>query len=477
MAKPKGFLPIRFSEDGRAALCLVMSITNWVCIVISLSLLGLGLYIKFAVEEYTNLVTNYDGESLPYLLISVGTVSSITNLVGGWIAFISGNPKKRMSLRFAHFGYIIWTLCVSVAVFAGGIMCFTHTNHLRDSFHGGLTAAMSLYKDGEIHKYEIDKLQMSFKCCGNTAYTDWFQIPWIHTDYLDIQSEDQLMTLEAAGGYRGDDAPFSCCSPSSHRPCVHHKVHDNRAHVNYDYREHITLHSMGCRDALMNHFGDTILKNAGAIIFGIFVLQLMVAIVTRYLETSLTEAALSDDPTGPSYGYLINTGSKKESGDDFEKTTLTGEDDDPVYQDPDGPGTPSKSKRRFSQGGSRRQSTASQAYESYNEMFDRRQSMSPGKMTSFSPPGNDRRVSTANAGRRISTGSELRRLGSALARARNNIDANHSSGYLMPESNSPPQAPPPPPPPPPPPMGGAPTTANQDESCSWGSDEWDEYTQ
>lgn len=490
MAKSKGIIPIRFTEEGRATLCLVMSIINWICIGISLSLLGLGLYIKFAVEEYTNLVTDYDGNSLPYLLVSLGVLSAITNCAGGWIAFISGNPKKRMALRFVHFGYVVWTLCISVAVFAGGIMCFTHVSHLRESFHGGLTSAMALYKNGEVHKSEIDKLQMSFKCCGNTGYTDWFQIPWIHTDYLDIQSEEELIALEDAGGYRSDDAPFSCCSPRSHRPCVHHNVHDNAAHVNYDYREHVTLHSDGCQDALMNYFGDTILMNGGAIVLGIFVLQLMVAVVTRYLETSLTEAALGGDTTGPSYGYLINVGSKTENGDDLEKTPLTVDSEEAIYEDPE-PGTPSKRKFSIVPGTNRRMSSASPICDSYNDIHGRRSSMSPRKMSTFSPgnerrssvsprkqstysPGHERRVSTA--GHRMSTGSELRRLNTVYS-VRGGDDASYANLPAVTGTGVPP--PPPGPPPQPPPMRPTNQADSQAESCSvdgWGSDEWDEYT-
>ncbi len=70
-----------------------------------------------------------------------------------------------------------------------------------------------------------------------------------------------------------DDVPFSCCSTKAERPCIHHHVHQNDRHLNYDYNLQVTLNTMGCKEALMEFFGDTILTNAGSGILGIFGLQ------------------------------------------------------------------------------------------------------------------------------------------------------------------------------------------------------------
>lgn len=190
--KAKGCVSFLLTENARAGLCLVISIVNWVCIVVSLLLLSLGTYIKLSLQQFTNLVTDYDGDSLPYLLISLGLLSALSNGFGGWLAFASADPDRRLFLRFFHFGYVIETLCVCVAIFAGAIMCFAHIQHLHDSFHGGLTAAMIKYREDHTFKQEMDLLQMEYSCCGNDGYTDWFQVSWIHEDYLNIQSAAQM---------------------------------------------------------------------------------------------------------------------------------------------------------------------------------------------------------------------------------------------------------------------------------------------
>ena len=50
-------------------------------------------------------------------------------------------------------------------------------------FQGGILKAMRQYALTPILKQEIDELQMDFSCCGNDAYSDWFENPWILADY------------------------------------------------------------------------------------------------------------------------------------------------------------------------------------------------------------------------------------------------------------------------------------------------------
>ena len=50
---------------------------------------------------------------------------------------------------------------------------------------GGLLTSMKHYRDRPVTKKVIDHMQQKFSCCGNEKYTDWFQIYWISTDYVD----------------------------------------------------------------------------------------------------------------------------------------------------------------------------------------------------------------------------------------------------------------------------------------------------
>lgn len=74
------------------------------------------------------------------------------------------------------------------------------------------------------------------------------------------------------GQYLSDDVPFSCCNADAHRPCIHHGVHTNSKHYNYDYANHITLNKIGCTEALMKDFGQYLQKAGGLLLF-LFFLQ------------------------------------------------------------------------------------------------------------------------------------------------------------------------------------------------------------
>lgn len=76
------------------------------------------------------------------------------------------------------------------------------------------------------------------------------------------------------GQYLTDDVPFSCCRPTSPRPCIHHQVQDNDIHYNYDYRTGLTLHTIGCKEKLMEYFGSQFTK-LGAAAFGLLGVQVM----------------------------------------------------------------------------------------------------------------------------------------------------------------------------------------------------------
>lgn len=66
--------------------------------------------------------------------------------------------------------------------------------------------------------------------------------------------------------YLNDDAPYSCCDPNKTRPCIHHHIHDNDLHFNYDFKTELTLYKTGCTTALMSFFGDVVLKDVGIVV-------------------------------------------------------------------------------------------------------------------------------------------------------------------------------------------------------------------
>ncbi|XP_050405930.1 peripherin-2 [Patella vulgata] len=176
------------------------------------------------------------------------------------------------------------------------------TWYLNRAFDKGIYKAMRNYKTNKTLKIEIDTLQIDFRCCGNNKYTDWFKISWIREEYVNT---DRKKTEIQVGGYRNDDVPFSCCDSASRRPCINHHVHDNDMHYSYDYRMKTTIYPQGCRESLVTFYGKQLMTYTGFALLGTAAFQLIVVIMTRFLQTSIAQALELGDPEAPTIGYFF----------------------------------------------------------------------------------------------------------------------------------------------------------------------------
>ncbi|XP_022081595.1 photoreceptor outer segment membrane glycoprotein 2-like [Acanthaster planci] len=293
-------LPIQITEPNRRRLSTLLWIVHWICAICGLTVISIGVYIRIRIRDKVNLIEGYDGKALPLMLIIVGGITTVIDLVGGKLCERIADLSQREKLKSFLLPYLLVFLVLNVCIFVAGCMCFSHRFHLHESFDRGLVKAMEQYKNNETVKYEINQLQIDFECCGNNGYEDWFAVQWIGIEYL---SNDLAGTM-TGGQYLNDDAPYSCCKSGMLRPCIHHHVHDNDRHYNYDYREGLTLYQRGCKHALMDYF-TTRLNRIGSIILVVFVLKSVIFIVLRYLQTSIENAYKEDDPEGTAPGWLL----------------------------------------------------------------------------------------------------------------------------------------------------------------------------
>lgn len=73
--------------------------------------------------------------------------------------------------------------------------------------------------------------------------------------------------------YLLDGVPFSCCNPTSPRPCLQYHLTDNSAHYSYDYHaEELNLHSRGCRQALIDYYMD-LMNSTGPGVLSVILIQ------------------------------------------------------------------------------------------------------------------------------------------------------------------------------------------------------------
>ncbi|XP_074655721.1 peripherin-2-like [Tubulanus polymorphus] len=263
----------------------------------------MGTYIKLALEEKINLVDKYNSDTLPWMVIAVALASLIINALGFVLGILTQNPERRNTIKQFLLPFICVDIVLAIFIFASGMLAFAHIQHLHHSFTHGILDAMKKYKTTKHIKIVIDQTQMDYECCGGEFYTDWFNVPWVSEVYVDMLSTYAKSKM-ADGKFLPDDVPFSCCSVKSRRPCIHHRVQENKYHHNYDYRKQTTLHMRGCRDAIMTYF-EQMLLTAGGIIVGIFVIRVIGIFVARFLQTAVVSALEKGDPECPSTAWLF----------------------------------------------------------------------------------------------------------------------------------------------------------------------------
>ncbi|XP_059404946.1 RDS/peripherin-like protein xRDS35 [Carassius carassius] len=182
----------------------------------------------------------------------------------------------------------------------------------------GLKNGIHFYKDTDtpgrcFQKQTIDHLQMEFQCCGNNDYKDWFEMQWISNRYLDFSSKEVKDRIKSNvdGRYLVDGVPFSCCNPSSPRPCIQYKITNNTAHYNYDHQtEELNIFIRGCREALVNYYMG-LMNTIGAVVLSVFLLQSSVLASVRLLQTSMEALAGQENVEIETEGYLLEKGVKE----------------------------------------------------------------------------------------------------------------------------------------------------------------------
>ena len=77
------------------------------------------------------------------------------------------------------------------------------------------------------------------------------------------------------GQYLMDGVPFSCCNPSSPRPCIQGQMTNNSAHYSYDhYTEDLNVWKRGCREAMLTYYGG-LMNTIGALVLLVTILEVI----------------------------------------------------------------------------------------------------------------------------------------------------------------------------------------------------------
>ncbi|KAF7251495.1 Photoreceptor outer segment membrane glycoprotein 2 [Varanus komodoensis] len=305
-------LKVKFTKTKRDKLAQILWLLNWISVVSGAILFSLGLFLKIEIRKRSELMAKGNINSVPNMLISVGVVACIINFLGGKICYDCTDSNKFNRWKLVMLPYIVCTFCFTFCILVGAVMCYTTRNELEESLYLGLREAMKFYKDTDIPgrcflKRTIDTLQIRFQCCGNNGFRDWFEIQWVSVRYLDMASKDVQDRLKSNidGKFLVDGVPFSCCNPTSPRPCIQYQLTNNTAHYNYDFlTEELNIWMKGCREALLDYYTD-IMRSIGITVLIVWLFELSVLTGVRYLQTAMKNVLLLGDPHCDSDGWLL----------------------------------------------------------------------------------------------------------------------------------------------------------------------------
>lgn len=100
-----------------------------------------------------------------------------------------------------------------------------------------------------------------------------------------ITSSCSRVKSNVDGRYLVDGVPFSCCNPSSPRPCIQYQITNNSAHYNYEYQtEELNIYLQGCREALLSYYMG-LMNTIGGGVLSVFLLQVFLKSFGRVLIT------------------------------------------------------------------------------------------------------------------------------------------------------------------------------------------------
>ncbi|XP_030648776.1 RDS/peripherin-like protein xRDS35 [Chanos chanos] len=309
---------MKFPFEKRVKLAQGLWLLSWLATLGGAFTFTLGCFLKTELRRRAEVMDNTEIHIVPNTLMLVGLASLGINYFAGRICQdtldVARFPRWQSFLKPYFTISIFFTSLMLISV----ILSYAMKGNLEASLKIGLKNGIRFYKDTDtpgrcFQKQTIDRLQMEFQCCGNTDYKDWFEVQWISNRYLDFSSKEVKDRIKSNvdGRYLVDGVPFSCCNPSSPRPCIQYQITNNTAHYNYEHQtEELNIFIRGCREALVNYYMG-LMNTIGAGVLSVFLVQASVLASLRYLQTS-TEAVLGQENTEiETEGYLLEKGVKE----------------------------------------------------------------------------------------------------------------------------------------------------------------------
>ncbi|XP_012496279.1 PREDICTED: peripherin-2 [Propithecus coquereli] len=305
-------LKVKFDQKKRVKLAQGLWLMNWVSVLAGIIIFSLGLFLKIELRKRSDVMNNSESHFVPNSLIGVGLLSCVFNSLAGKICYDSLDPTKYTKWKPWLKPYLAICVFFNIVLFLVALCCFLMRGSLESTLAYGLKNGMKYYRDTDtpgrcFMKKTIDMLQIEFKCCGNNGFRDWFEIQWISNRYLDFSSKEVKDRIKSNvdGRYLVDGVPFSCCNPSSPRPCIQYQLTNNSAHYSYNHQtEELNLWVRGCRAALLSYY-SSLMNSMGVATLLVWLFEVSITAGLRYLHTALDSVPNPEEPECESEGWLL----------------------------------------------------------------------------------------------------------------------------------------------------------------------------
>lgn len=310
-------LPLVLPLQTRIRLAQGLWLLSWLLALASgLTLLCSGHLLVQLWHFGTFLAPSCQFTALPQVALAAGAVALGTGLVG------AGASRASLdAVQYPPWQRVLGPLLVAGTAGGGGLLVLALglvlalPGSLDTGLKEGLEAAMAHYKDTEVPghchtKRLLDELQLRHHCCGCLGYKDWFGVQWVSSRYLDPNDQDVVDQIQSnvEGLYLTDGVPFSCCNPHSPRPCLQSQLSDPHAHPLFDPRQpNLNLWAQGCHGVLLGRL-QGLASTLGSMLAVTFLLQTLVLLGLRYLQTALEGLGGVMDGEAETQGYLFPGG-------------------------------------------------------------------------------------------------------------------------------------------------------------------------
>nr|XP_058925645.1 rod outer segment membrane protein 1 isoform X2 [Kogia breviceps] len=288
-------LPLVLPLQPRIRLAQGLWLVSWLLVLVGgLTLLCSGHLLLQLWHLGTFLAPSCPVAVLPQVALAASAVALGTGLVG------SGASRASLdAAQYSPWRGVLGPLLVAGTAGGGGLLvlalglALALPGTLDTGLEEGLGIALANYKDTEVPgrcqaKRLLDELQLRHHCCGRHGR---------------IQSNVE-------GLYLIDGVPFSCCNPHSPRPCLQSQLSDPHAHPLFDPRQpNLNLWAQGCHEVLLGHL-QGLASRLGNMLALTFLLQTLVLLGLRYLQTALEGLGGVIDGEGEAQGYLFPAGLK-----------------------------------------------------------------------------------------------------------------------------------------------------------------------